>query len=133
MAAGTYEDDVTPIPGNILLDRVLGGLCFICSLPILGVAIWRLSHPTPGEPTWVQPAKVVLAVLGTVGIGAIITSRLAFIRVALWLHVVRLLALFAMYPWSGQMRFWGTELIWNLAVIGYCYLRLRSETSRQVE
>ena len=125
MPSGTYETDAQPIRGDVFLDRVLGWLCLSCALPILGVAIYRLGHIPFGEPSWVQPVKVLLAGLGIVGIGAIITSKPAAIRLAMGIYGIRLFALVAMYPWSGGPRFWGTELLWNLTVIGYCLLRLK--------
>lgn len=127
MIEGTYEDDVQPIRGDVFLDRILGWLCLVCALPILGVAIYRLGHTMVGEPSWVQPAKVVFCALGIVGIAAIITSKPGAIRFAMWLYGLRLLALIAMYPWSGGPRFWGTELIWDLTVIFYCQLRLKTK------
>lgn len=124
MPAGTYEDEVRPISGDVFLDRVLGWLCLVCGLAILGVAVYRLFHLPVGEPTWVQPARVLLIVLGLIGIGAIITSKPKAFPFALALHVVRLVGVFALFSFSGP-RFAITEIIWNLTVIGYCWLRMR--------
>jgi hypothetical protein len=133
MPAGTYEEDVQPIRGDVFLDRILGWLCLACALPIVGVAIYRLGHVPAGEPTWVQPAKVLIGCLGIIGIAAIITSKPAAIRFAAGLYGLRLLALVAMYPWSNGPRFWGTELVWDLTVIGYCLLRLKPESASEHE
>lgn len=133
MSAGTYENDVQPIRGDVFLDRILGWLCFACALPILGVAVYRLGHVPPGEPSWVQPAKVVIATLGVIGIGAIITSKPAAIKLAMGIYGLRLFSLVALYPWSNGPRFWGTELIWDLTVIGYCLLRLKPKTAAEIE
>ncbi len=124
MPAGTYEDEINPIPGDVFLDRVLGWLCLVCGLAILGVAVYRLFHLPVGEPTWVQPARVALIGLGLVGIGAIITSKPQAFPFALALHVVRLVGVLALFAYSGP-RFAITEIIWNLTVIGYCWLRMR--------
>jgi len=131
MPQATYEDEVAPIRGDILLDRVLGWLCLVCALAVLGLAVYRLFNPGDPdlygvEPGWVQPAKVLLIVLGIIGIAGIISSRTGGFRIALVLYLIRLAALIAMYPYSGGIRFWGTELVWNLVVIGYAWLRLRS-------
>lgn len=124
MSAGTYEEESTPIPGAIFLDRVLGWLCLSCAVPIFGVAVYRLSHIPAHEPSWVQGARVFLIGLGLIGICAIITSKPKAIRMSLWLHVARLVGVLALFTYSGP-RFAITEIIWDLTVIGYCWLRLR--------
>ncbi len=128
MSAGTYESQSPTIRGDVFLDRVLGWLCISCAIPILGVAIYKLSHLPAGEPTWVQPARVFLIALGILGIFAIITSKPKAFRFALILHVIRLVGVFALFAYSGP-RFSITEIIWNLTVIGYCWLRLKEPTN----
>jgi hypothetical protein len=135
MSSGTYEGEVVPIQGAKFLDRILGWLSLGCGIPILGVAIYRLTNAdlsqTPStEPSWVQMARVCLVAMGLVGIASIMTSKPMGFMIALWLHVFRLLAVFALYPWSGGPRFSGTELVWNITVIVYCWLRLKSLPSK---
>jgi hypothetical protein len=131
MPQASFEEEVAPIRGDIFLDRILGWLCLVCALAVLGLAVYRLARPGDPdlygvEPTWVQPVKVVLIVFGIVGLAGIISSRPGGFRLALWLHAFRLAALIAMYPYSGGIRFWSTEFVWNLVVIGYAWLRIRS-------
>ncbi len=128
MSGGTYENEVRPIKGGVFLDRTLGWLSLVCALPVLVLAVYWQMHPAllPVQPGWVQPVKIFLIVLALLGICAVIASRPGAIRLALWLYLIRTLALFVMYPWSGGPRFWGTELAWNLVVIWYCWMRLKT-------
>ena len=128
MPEGTYGDDLPAIRGDIFLDRILGWLCLVCGLPVLGFAIYQWMQPATESlaPSWVQPAKIVLIVLGLAGLACITTSKKGPIRVALWLHIIRTVGLFSMYPWSGGPRFLGTEFVWNVVVIWYCWMRLKT-------
>ncbi len=131
MAEGTFKE-LPLIPGYIFLDRILGWLSLACGIPILGVAIYRLANAESVqqyivEPSWVQFARVCLIVMGLVGIATIMLSKPMGFLIALWLHAFRLVAVLALYPWSGGPRFSGTELVWNVTVIAYCWLRLKSE------
>jgi hypothetical protein len=133
MTTGTYEDELQPIQGAKFLDRVLGWFCIACGVPILGVAINRYLHPKPAlseaMPGWVEPARVLLVVLGLVGILAITTSKPKAFKVAMALYGFRILGLLALYPWSGGPRFSGSEFLFDVVVIGYCWLRLRQPES----
>jgi hypothetical protein len=126
MPGGTYEEDAPSIRGDVFLDRVLGWLCFACGLPVLGVALFRLSDLPEGIPFGVQVAKVCLIVFALAGIVAITTSRKNGFRLAILLYAIRILGGIALYPWSGGARFAGTEFLWDAVVIGYCFIRLRS-------
>lgn len=128
MPLGTYEDHLQPVQGAELLDRVLGWLSFACALPVFGLAVYRLANPAAAEPSWVQPFRVVLILLALTGIFACTRSSIKGFRLALILFVARLGGAIVLYPWSGGPRFSGSEIAFDLVVIGYCLLRIRSLT-----
>ncbi|MBC8064056.1 MAG: hypothetical protein H7Y17_04450 [Chlorobia bacterium] len=125
MPLGTYEDHLQPVRGDELLDRVLGWLSFACALPVFGLALYRLADPAEGEPTWVQPLRVALILLALIGIFACTRSSIRFFKLALILFTARLVGACVLYPWSGGPRFSGSEIAFDLVVIGYCLLRLK--------
>jgi hypothetical protein len=92
-------------------------------LPVLGVALFRLSDLPEGIPFGVQVSKVCLIVFALTGIVAITTSRRNGFRLAILLYDIRILGGIALYPWSGGARFAGTEFLWDVVVIGYCFIR----------
>lgn len=131
MPGGSYEDEVQPVPGDVLLDRVLGWLAFVCALPVLGVAVYRLLDQRPielsqWEPVWTQPLRVFLIALAMIGIFACTRSSIRGFQLAIWLFVARLIGAGALYPYSGGPRFAATEIVFDLVVIGYAFLRLKS-------
>ena len=135
MTSGTYENELKPISGGVFLDKVLGWFTFICGLPILGVAINRYLHAKPNiaepVPTWLEPARIVLVVMGLIGILAIITSKRKGFQLAMALYALRVVGLLVLYPWTGGPRFAGSELLFDFVAIGYCWLRLRQPDQNQ--
>jgi hypothetical protein len=131
MPGGTYEDEVKPIPGDVFLDRVLGWLAIVCTLPVLGFAIYLLNHPPDPlkygiQPWWTQYLRVFLIVLALIGLFGCTRSTAQGFRVAGYLFAVRLAGAIVLIPYSGGLRFSGTEILFDLVVIGYAYARLRS-------
>jgi hypothetical protein len=131
MPGGTYEEEVKPIRGDVFLDRILGWLAFSCALPVLGVAVYRLLDRRPielefWEPAWVQPLRVLLIALAIVGIVACTRSSVRGFQIAILLFIARIAGAIALYPYSGGPRFSGTELLFDLVVIGYSFIRIKS-------
>jgi hypothetical protein len=131
MPSDTYEGEVEPIRGDVFLDQILGWLAFVCTLPVLGFALYRIANPRDPaeygiEPDWAQPLRVALIVLALIGIYGIVRSKALGFKIAIALFGLRLLGAVALYPYSGGPRFSGTEMLFDLVVIGYAWLRLRS-------
>ena len=131
MPGGTCEDEVKPIPGDVFLDRVLGWLAIVCALPVLGFAVYLLYYPPDPlkygyQPWWTQYARVLLILLAIIGLYGCTRSTASGFKLAGYLFAVRLAGAIVLYPYSGGPRFSGTEILFDLVVIGYAFIRLRS-------
>lgn len=126
MSAGSYEDELRPIRGDVLLDKIFGWLTLTLTVVVFGTAIWRLTH---GGIVWLESVRIFLIALAIAVCLLTTTSTEKAFRWVIYLSVIRLIGAIATYPWDGGPRYWGSEVLFDLVAIGYAKLRIRTLTS----
>ncbi len=122
--AGSYEDEVKPVRGDLFLDKLFGWLSLVLALVVLGTAIARLFKPD--DLQWLESVRIVLIVLGIAGCWLATLSTVKAFRTVIALYFIRTVGAFAIYPWVGGPRYFGSEILFDLVVIGYALIRIKA-------
>ena len=129
MQPDTSRDGIQPIRGDILLDRLFGWLSFVCALPVFGLSFAKLTGRVTSsvpDPAWLEPVRITMTVLALVAFVLVTRSSRPLFKVCIGLFVIRTIGLLAAWPWSGGPRFAGSELLFDLVAIWYCWLRWKA-------
>ncbi len=122
MNSGSYEHEVTPVRGDVFLDKLFGWLSLSLALCVLGVAVYRLFHGV----AWLESVRIFLILLGIAVCWLATLSTPKAFRLTIALSVVRMVGAFATYPWAGGPRYFGSEIMFDIVVIVYAMLRIKS-------
>ncbi|MCC7229495.1 MAG: hypothetical protein IT203_03810 [Fimbriimonadaceae bacterium] len=129
MNEGSYENDVVTIRGDVFIDRILGWLSLFCALPVLGLSISKLlGHLPEGvqpDAAWIEPTRMALIVLAMVGIYIATKSTYLGFKLVAGIFAFRLVASLVLSPWTGSPRYLFSEILFDLVVLAYSFLRMR--------
>ncbi|MBN9500157.1 MAG: hypothetical protein BGO01_03030 [Armatimonadetes bacterium 55-13] len=124
MSAGSYEHEITPIRGDVFLDRLFGWMTFVLAFVVLGAAVVRVTQP--GNILWLEATRIVMILLGMIGAWLATRSTPHSFRAVLVVFAIRLIGCLALYPWSGGPRFVGSEFLFDVVVLIYAWVRIKA-------